>query len=422
MKLRTPLTCVALLAIFPSLTPSAFAQAPATAAAAAGDRWTLTTTDFKTEQVVLKGIDASGLKVAAVAAEGDAATAAVRDVPLEQFLDVQRPASTSQTAPAAAAAAKFALLLTGGDKLGGEPVNLTAEALVWRNATLGEIAIPTTGVTGFTRPGGAAPAEQGREDVVTLANGDVVKGIIASMNGQTVTVQAGGGGANSDVPLASVASISFAATPGGGPPKHGFRARLDDGSSLVGTAARVAGDALVLTLAKGADRNIPLAHVAGIEQVNGPVSWLSARSPVEAVYYPFIGPARQPAMYADRAWGGPHPIEFKGTQFAHGIAVHAYSRLAWAIPDGYSAFRTRFAVEGDSAGLADVTVRVKLDDKVVFEKEHVRAGTLSAPVVLDLKGAKTLVLEVDGGAAYAQDALDWIEPALLKNVAPAAPQ
>jgi hypothetical protein len=132
------------------------------------------------------------------------------------------------------------------------------------------------------------------------------------------------------------------------------------------------------------------------------------------IYYPFIGPARQPAAYMDRAWDSPGQIEFKGQPFSHGIAVHAFSRISWPLDGKYSAFRTLYAIEGDSS-LADVTVRIKLDDKVVYEQPHVRAGTLSEPIFEDLKGAKTLTLEVDGGAAYAQDALDWIEPALVRS-------
>jgi hypothetical protein len=116
----------------------------------------------------------------------------------------------------------------------------------------------------------------------------------------------------------------------------------------------------------------------------------------------------------DRAWNSPGAIEFKGEPFAHGIAVHAFSRLSWPLDGKYAAFRTLYAVEGDSS-LADVTVRIKLDDRIAYEQKHVRAGAISQPIVLDLSTAKTLTLEVDGNAAYAQDALDWIEPALLKT-------
>ena len=49
------------------------------------------------------------------------------------------------------------------------------------------------------------------------------------------------------------------------------------------------------------------------------------------------------------------------------------------------------------AGSPTRTVRIKLDDKVVYEKTHVRSGQISPVIYQDLKGAKTLTLEVDGG-------------------------
>ena len=378
--------------------------AVASIAAAQSDTWTLTTADFNTQHVTLKAIDSSGVKVQAGDSDQE------QTVPLEKFLDIQRQVPSASSAP------KFVLQLAGSDKLAGEPVNLTAEALVWKNPALGEISIPTGNLLGITRAAGAAVGQPGREDVVALANGDSVRGIIASMSSDKVTVQIQAG--NNDVPLSSVASITFAAIPGARPPQHGFRVRLDEGSSLVSSEVRLAGNNLVLSLGKKVERKIPVAHVVALEQVNGPVSWLSSRAPSEQIYYPFIGPPRQPAAYMDRSWSSPAPIEFKGQIFPHGIAVHAFSRLVWPLDGKYAAFRTLYAVEGESS-LADVTVRIKLDDKVVYEQQHVRAGVLSAPVVKDLGAAKTLTLEVDGGAAYPQDALDWIEPALLKASEPA---
>jgi hypothetical protein len=372
-------------------------------ASAQTGRWMLTTADFNTEQVALKGIDSTGVKVTSTNSDE------TRTIPLDQFLDVQRPASAAPSA----SSAKFALQLSGGDKLLGEPVKLTAEALVWKNSTLGEVSIPTARMLGLTRGPAIALAPAGREDVVTLANGDSVHGIIAALTADKVTVQTVGN-ANSDVPLSSVATINFAATPGGNAPQHGFRIRLDDGSSLVGSNGRLEGESLVLTLSKNVERKIALFHVLGIEQVNGPVSWLSSRPPSEMIYYPFIGPPRRPAAFMDRAWNSPGPIEFKGQPFSHGIAVHAFSRITWPLDGKHTAFRTLYAIEGDSS-LADVTVRIRLDGKVVYEQQHVRAGSISEPIIQDLNGAKTLTLEVDGGSAYAQDALDWIEPALLKS-------
>jgi hypothetical protein len=212
-----------------------------------------------------------------------------------------------------------------------------------------------------------------------------------------------------------VASVSFAVTAGAGETKHGFRIRLDDGSSWVGADARLDDANLVFSLGTNADRQIALDHVAAIEQLNGPVSWLSARAPSQAVYYRFIGGSQEPAAYMDRSWGGQHGIEFRGRTFAHGIGVHALSRLSWTLDGSFKAFRTRYAIEGDGAA-ADARVRILLDDKVVYEQPHAHAGRLSPVIVQDLGSAKKLTLEVDGSTGYSQDALDWIEPALLRQM------
>ena len=365
----------------------------------AQDNWLLTTADFRTEPVVLKSFDSSALKVES--SSGDE-----RTIPMDRFLDVRR------SLPVAPASGRFTLHMVGGDQLGGEPVALKAESLVWKNPTLGEIEISTSRLAAITPPGKAAPAERSHEDVVSLSNGDIVRGIIAAMNGDKLAVQTSSG--NTEAPLASVASIVFAATPGGAAAQLGFRVRLDDGSSLVGAGLGLNGDVLALRLDRGSPLRMPLAHVVALEQMNGPVSWLSARPPSQAVYQPFIGPPKEPAAYMDRSWRGERAITFKDRAFAHGIGVHAYSRLSWPLDGKYAWLRTRYAVDGDST-LADVTVRIKLDGKVVYEQKDVRAGALSPLIIQDLNGAKTLALEVDGGAAYTQDSLAWIEPALLRD-------
>jgi hypothetical protein len=368
--------------------------------AIAQDKWLLTTAQFKTDSVFLKGLGAAGIKIAPAAGGADI------DLPMDQLLDLTR------SIPAAQSSGKFVLHMAGGDQIGGEPVSLKTESIVWKNAALGEISIPSTRIVAITQPGKAAPSDRSHEDVVRLSNGDTVHGIIASIGSDKITVQTSDG--NSDVPLTAVASVSFAMTAGAGDTKHGFRIRMDDGSSLVGSDARLDGANLVLSLGKNADHPLALDHVTAIEQVNGPVSWLSTRTPAEAVYYRFIGGSQEPAAYMDRNWGGQHTIEFRGRSFPHGMGVHAFSRLSWMLDGSFKAFRTRFAVEGDSS-IADARVRILLDDKVVYEQPHARSGSLSPVIIQDLGGAKKLTLEVDGGTAYSQDAVDWIEPALLRE-------
>jgi hypothetical protein len=376
-------------------------------AARAQSAWTLTTADFHADPVVLKAIDAAGAHVTPLAGGPE------RVVALGDFLEITRPAVPGQPA------GKYVLHMVGGDRLGGEPVAIKGDNLVWNSPAVGEIAIPMKRLIALSQPGKPAPASTQRSDVITLNNGDTLSGIVATLGAGKVSVQTDAG--SSEVALDSVSAIHFAATPARPTAERAFRVRFADGSAVVVPTLESRGaDLLDLTFSKDVVRQVPLSRVTAIEQVNGPVSWLSTRPPAENVYVPYFGndqlyPARMDADYRGEE------IRFHDRRFARGIGVHAYSRLAWNLDGSYAAFRARYAIDGDLP-LADVTVRVKLDDKVAYEQQHVRAGTLSPVVLLDLAGAKRITLEVDfGDNGAAQDRLNWIEPALLKTMPPPEP-
>lgn len=365
--------------------------------------WTLTTSDFHSQSVALKSIDPAGVHVAPAAGGNDTT------VPLDRFLDLSR------TAASAAAGGKFVLHLVGDDQLGGAPSGFKGNSIVWDSPTLGQIALPTRLLVAMTRPGSPAPDSPRREDSVLLANGDTLRGIIAGFADGKLTVQTDAG--NSDVPVSAVAQIQFASTAGAAAPQQGFRLRFDDNSSIVAGSLAVSGDKVQISLGKDALAPIDLGRVVTIEQVNGPVSWLSSRTPSEDLYQPFIGSPRMNTARMNRNWTGLDPIRFNAQQFVHGIGVHSYSRLTWKLDGSYRALRTRYAIDThDANAKADVTVRILLDGKAVYEQQHVRAGTLSPVVTEDLGSAKTLSLEVDyGDNLDTQDRLNWIEPALLKE-------
>ena len=96
-------------------------------------------------------------------------------------------------------------------------MSVKGEQLVWNNAAAGEVRVPLSRAVAITRPGQHAADRRPTEDVVTLANGDAVRGIIAGIESGKISVQR----TDSPDPLAvtvdSVASVQFAAT-GGYPP------------------------------------------------------------------------------------------------------------------------------------------------------------------------------------------------------------
>jgi len=375
------------------------------AAARAQENWTLTTADFRNASVALKAIDAGGVRV--VDAGGGE-----RVVPMDDFLQVERalPQTTQQ--------GKFVLHLAGGDQLAGEPVSIAGEQLVWNNAAAGELRVPMSRVAALTRPGQAPPDRRGNEDVVTLNNGDAVRGIVAGIEGGKVSVQRTDSPEPLPVPVESVARIQFASTAAGAPAARdarSFRLRLADGSTVPARALTLADGKLSADLGDGKPRPVDLARVASVEQVNGPAAWLSGRPPAESVYVPFFGTAQEYPARMDAAVDGSRDLRFGGKTFRRAIGVHSYSKLTWPLDGSYAAFRTQYAVD-ERLPQADMTVRIRLGDKVVHEAKHVRAGTLSPVVTLDLAGAKSLTLEVDyGSGTDVQDRLVWLEPALLKK-------
>jgi hypothetical protein len=388
----------------------------AAAGARAQDSWTLTTADFRNASVSLKGIDGSSLRVSE-SGQAD------RTVPMDEFLQVERPL------PASAQQGKFVLHLAGGDQLAGEPVSIAGEQLVWTNAAAGELRVPMSRVAAMTRPGQQPPDRRSNEDVVTLNNGDAVRGIIAGIDAGKVNVQRPDSAEPLPVPVDSIARIQFASTATGGAAAanaRSFRIRLADGSSLPARALTLDNGKLSADLGDGKPRPMDLARVAAIEQVNGPAAWLSGRPPAESVYVPFFGNGQEYPARMDATVDGSRDLRFGGKTFRRAVGVHAYSKLTWPLDGAYAAFRTQYAVD-ERLTQADMTVRIKVGDKIVHEKQNVRGGTLSQVITVDLAGAKSLTLEVDyGSGTDVQDRLVWLEPALLKKKpadapAPAAP-
>jgi len=374
-----------------AMSSRAFAQS-------AGD-WTLTTSDFVQQQVSVRSIDAGGMTLA---------DSSGTRVPMDRVLDLTRPTVSSVKA------GRFALHLSDGDRITGEPVSLVDDLLRWKSAVVGEVKVALRDVLsiGPVDEGRGIVRATGTEDVVHLTNGDTVRGVLGAIDigGATVTVN----GDSVRVPLASVARIDLAQT---GPRQTSatgqsrFRVRLLDGSQMTTPAPTGDKDALTIVFA-GVSRTLKASDVVSIEQLDGPVSWLAARTPVEQVQTPHLPGREWPARF-DRAVDGSR-IRFGPRTFAHGIGVHAYSRLSFTLDGSYKTFRTQLAIARD-APYADVHVRILLDGKVAHESLNFRAGVMSDVVRVDVSAGKLLTLEVDYGAGSdVQDRFNWIEPALVR--------
>ncbi|HEV2296424.1 MAG TPA: NPCBM/NEW2 domain-containing protein [Tepidisphaeraceae bacterium] len=385
------------------------------ASAVAQQSWTLTTADFKSQSVNLIAVDDAGAKITRVHG-GEQSV-----IPWPQILQLDRAtaaaAGVSPAPPAGADAPKFMLYLANGDRVVGQPAALEGETLAWASPAAGRIDVKLKQVIAIARAADQPPRrdQQRTQDIVILANGDTTGGLISGIDKSGITIDSDGNGVT--VPWDAVRTVLLAAVASTNPDAAGagnersVRLTLADGSVMSGPTINM--NAESVTLGTGdAKREVAASAVVSIEQVNGPVAWLSSLPPVESVQTPFLEtvfPARM-----DRTVRG-EPLRFGDRTYARGIGVHAYSRLVWQLPEGnrYKTFRTRYAIDGDKP-YANVTVRVKLDDKVVHETPDFVAGKLSDVVQVPLGNAKALTLEVDYGETYdVQDRFNWIEPALL---------
>jgi len=367
--------------------------------------WLLTTSDFRPQAAVLRSIDATGVSISPVGSE------AASKISYDQFLQLDR-ATHSRVGTG-----KFVLHLAGGTKILGEATGYQDEQVIWNSAAVGELKVPLKEARALVRNGKSADNidAQRTEDLVQLSNGDTARGIVTDISAANVKVNSNG----SDLELAmdNIDSVYFAAA---GKPKQreerSFRVRLLDGSILAATSIAFSGDTLTFTLGASDQRKVPIASIDGIEQLNGPVSWLSSRIPEQVVQIPYYASTNWPTRM-DQTVGG-RSIQFGNQIFSRGIGVHSYSRIDFALDGKYEAFRTQYAIANDERRqYADVTVRIKVDGKLVHEKQNLRADVLAPVVIVDLpRAARMLTLEVDYGAANdTQDRFNWIEPALLRK-------
>jgi hypothetical protein len=360
----------------------------------AADQWTLTDSQFRSSPFTIDSIDSQGIHSTSSTASW------------ENILELSR----STAAPSASA--KFDLYLTTGDRFIGEPIALTNEQLQWKSPLLGQIDSPSDRLAAIVPHGTQPPRldESRTDDVIHLINGDSTHGIITQIGPSGVTLQAGD--ATPTLAWETISAVLFSSSQHAPSFGHAFRVRLADDETITATDLSLSNDRLTLTLAPQSSRAIDASAISSIEQLDGPISWLTSHAPAADIYKPFFS-EQFPTRFEHTVDGRPLRDVFPA--FHHGIGCHSYSKLVYNLDGQYAAFRTQFAIDSDSP-LADVTVRILLDDKVVYEQKNVRAGVPWPVVTIPLGQSRTLALEVDYGLNYATaDRFVWLDPAFVRT-------
>ncbi len=196
---------------------------------------------------------------------------------------------------------------------------------------------------------------------------------------------------------------------------------LTDGSRLRGVLKSLGAEGARVQLgSSGQELLLPPGSILGISVDDGSVAFLSDRTP---------DVVEEGSLFGDdfgMTW--PHRVDRSvsggilsagGMRFAHGLGVHAPSKLTWKLDGTWNQLRGFAAIDDEVLVLAmrgSVIFRVYLDGERAYESSVVVGG--KAPIrlpELNLTGVKELTLEVDPSEnLFVADRADWLRMVLIR--------
>lgn len=108
------------------------------------------------------------------------------------------------------------------------------------------------------------------------------------------------------------------------------------------------------------------------------------------------------------------PFSIAGQKFATGIGTHANSSFWIDLGKAAERFTATIGLDDAANGPGSIQFRVVADGKRIFESGLMRTGTPPRKVDLDVRGVRTLLLQVaDGGDNIEYDHGDWADAQIL---------
>ena len=333
------------------------------------------------------------------------------------------------------------IMLADGSLLVAQLAQLADEKLVVDGETCGRLEIPLARVRGVIvdpPPSAAArdrlwdqmAAAQGVEDQLILKNGEVLRGLLKSVQQRHKTVLSGSllttfavAGRDVTVPENRISAIIF--NPGlvtpAAKPAFSVLAGFRDGSLLCVTQVATAGSWQRWTLAGGVTleldpQSLP-TDLTLLQPLGDQLAYLSDLPPLGYKQVPYLQTTWP--LGVDRSVTDQR-LRHGGFTFPKGLGMHSASRVAYRLDGRWRLFQAELALDDTAGRHGSVVFRVFLGDeadrwRLGYESPAVRGGEPPLAISVELGSAQAIALIVDF-ADYG-DVLDraaWLDARLVE--------
>jgi hypothetical protein len=312
--------------------------------------------------------------------------------------------------------------LTSPLQLVGEKLRVKYPALEDGKET--HLPLPAVALIWFAAPEGAGDAEMLRRkliaekrarDLVLLRNGDVLEGVLDSLDEQKVRVEVDKKTAT--VSIDRVAAIALNTELAAPLRPRGVHARavLADGARLSLASAECDGETLTGTTLNGARVRLPVEQLVSLDFFQGCAVYLSDLTPAKYEHTPYLDvtwPLVADGSVTRRA------LRLGGSVYDKGLGLHSACRVTYRLDGNYRRFEALVGLDSETGKKGSARVGVLVDGKPrdLGIKDDLTIRTAPLPVRIDVTGAKELTLVVEfGRRGDAGDHVNWAEARLIKG-------
>ncbi len=329
------------------------------------------------------------------------------------------------------------IILTNGDRIPGKLQRLVGDRVHFlpafapgSQAELGNKAwiLPLSGLAeiwidtpdGTENPKGMRrrmrAGKRGR-DLLLLRNGDVMEGIVNSLDEKIKDLQIQVADKPVTVNLNRVASLVFNTELARSlRPKEVFgRVVLDTGSRISLVSARANSRVLAGKTTFGTEIKIEMSRILALDIFQGRAVYLSDLQPRSYEYNPYLGDMRWPFVADGNVAGG--DLRLGRSVFDKGLGMHSRSRLTYALEGKYQRFEATVGLDDRLGRQGTARIQILLDGKLPSPDLAKDLTWQKGPrsIRVNVAGAKELTLVVDFGCfGEVQGCVDWADARLIK--------